>query len=379
MAVTPQKYEAGRISYTQPTVLGLIASAFLTLLVIIGSRNLEHYDAALFGYTVASVVAFGAIVFRYTIWLQRPPTRTYFLRGLKLFFQQKNLLRNAGAAAETVGKNLLAQNFIFRRGFTRWLMHFLIMWGCILSAAITFPLVFGWVHFKLEGEQGYRPYLFGFPMSLMQGRELFAWIVFHALDFTAIMVMAGCAIAIQRRLKDRGAIAYQSFLLDFTPHMLLIAVSVSGLMLTASSLWFEGYMYSFISLSHQATVIMTLFYLPFGKLFHIVQRPASIGVELYQRRSQEMEQAVCPRCKTMFAGKMWIDDLKKVVGDLGFDYDMGNGHTLQDYCPRCKRIMRGLAYASLPKRAEPVFYGTRAAENNHPTGISNTSETTESK
>ena len=193
----------------------------------------------------------------------------------------------------------------------------------------------------------------------MQGRDIFAWIVFHGLDFSAIMVIAGCAIAIHRRLKDRGAIASQTFLLDFVPHMMLIAISISGLMLTASSLWFEGYMYSFIALSHQATVIMTLFYLPFGKLFHVVQRPASIGVELYQRRSQEMRQAVCPHCKTEFVGQMWIDDLKKVVGELGFDYRMGNGKTLQDYCPRCKRIMRGLAYANLPDSKEKVFIGTR--------------------
>lgn len=347
------------VNYTNPTLIGIAASAVLTVLIIVGSRRLENFDSALFGYTVASVVAFGAVAFRYTIWLQRPATRTYFRRGLQLFFQRKKLFANTASAAETVGKNLIGQHFIFKRGFRRWLVHALIMWGCILSAAITFPLVFGWVHFKLEGEMGYRAYLFGFPLQLLGGRSLIAWVTFHALDFTAIMVIAGCAIAIQRRLKDRGAIAYQSFLLDFTPHMLLIAISVSGLMLTASSLWFEGYMYSVIALSHQALVIMTLFYLPFGKLFHIIQRPASIGVELYQRRSQEMEQAVCPRCGTMFVGKMWIDDLKKVVDDLGFDYRLENGRTLQDYCPRCKRIMRGLAYASLPSTGEPVFTGAR--------------------
>lgn len=360
MATTADKIHTQKVNYINPTLLGLAASAVLTALVITGSRNLEHFDSALFGYTIASIVAFGAIVFRYAIWLQRPATRTYFRRGLQLFFQRKKLFKNTASAAETVGKNLVAQHFIFKRGFTRWLMHFLIMWGCILSAMITFPLAFGWVHFKLEGDMGYRAYLFGFPLQLMQGRDLIAWVTFHALDFTAIMVIAGCAIAIHRRLKDRGAIAYQSFLLDFTPHLLLIAISVSGLMLTASSLWFEGYMYSFVALIHQATVIMTLFYLPFGKLFHIVQRPASIGVELYQRRSQEMEQAVCPRCGTMFVGKMWIDDLKKVVGELGFDYRLENGQTLQDYCPRCKRIMRGLAYAGLPDTKEKVFVGSRA-------------------
>lgn len=355
-----QRSGTAHVDYSRPTLLGLAAAAVLTVLVIIGSRNLEHFDPALIGYTIASVVALGAIVFRYALWLQRPATRAYWKRGWQLFLDREKLFKNTSQAVGTVGKNLIGQHFIFKRGFRRWLMHFLIMWGCILSALITFPLAFGWVHFRLEGDLGYRAYVFGFPLQLMQGRDLIAWVTFHALDFTAIMVIAGCAIAIHRRLKDRGAIAYQTFLLDFAPHMLLIAISVSGLMLTASSLWFDGYMYSFIALTHQATVIMTLFYLPFGKFFHIVQRPASIGVELYQERSQEMEQAVCPRCGVMFVGKMWIDDLKKVVNQLGFDYRLENGHYLQDYCPRCKRIVRGLAYVDLPNKHEPVFYGTRA-------------------
>lgn len=354
-------FASGTISYRHPTLLGIAASAILTILVVVGSRNLEHFDPALFGYTVASIVALGAIVFRYAIWLQRPATRAYFWRGLDLFFRRKKVAASTSTAAGTVANNLVAQRFIFKRGFTRWLMHFLIMWGCILSALITFPLSWGWVHFKLVGDRGYQAYLFGFAMpGVLDGRSVLAWIQFHALDFTAIMVIAGCAIAIHRRLKDRGAIAYQSFLLDFTPHLMLIAISVSGLMLTVSSIWFGGYMYSFIAMSHQAIVIMTLFYIPFGKLFHIVQRPASIGVELYQRHSREMEQAVCPRCGTMFVGKLWLDDLKGVVDNLGFDYRMENGRTLQDYCPRCKRVMRGLAYAGLPSTREPVFVGARA-------------------
>jgi hypothetical protein len=77
-----------RISYVHPTVAGIIASAVLTVLVIVGSRNLEHFDSALFGYTVASIVAFGAIVFRYAIWLQRPATRRYFRRELSFYFQK---------------------------------------------------------------------------------------------------------------------------------------------------------------------------------------------------------------------------------------------------------------------------------------------------
>ena len=346
-------------THRRPVLLGLAASAGLTALVIIGSRNLEHYDPALFGYTVASIVAFGAVVFRYAVWLQRPATRVYWRRGWKLFRERKRLAANTKSALQTFASNLIEQRFIARRGFSRWLMHALIMWGCVLSALVTFPLVFGWIHFKLEGAEGYRAYLFGFPTSVFQGRSLIAWVTFHALDFTAIMVIIGCAIAIRRRLHDRGAIALQQFMLDFVPHLLLIAISVTGLMLTASSLWLEGYMYSFIALSHQALVIMTLFYLPFGKFFHIVQRPASIGVELYQRRERESDQAVCPRCGVEFVGQMWLNDLKEVVDKLGFDYRMQNGRTLQDYCPRCKRIMRGLSYMNTPGRNDDVYYGSR--------------------
>jgi len=345
-------------------LLGLAASALLTGLVVTGSRKLEHYDPALFGYTVASIVAFGALVFRYTLWLQRPATRVYWRRGWHLFRDRRSFAENSTSAVLTFVRNLIAQQFIARRGFSRWLMHALIMWGCVLSALITFPLVFGWIHFRLEGTEGYRAYLFGFPTGIFQGRSVLAWITFHALDFTAIAVIAGCAIAIHRRLHDRGAIALQQFTLDFVPHMLLIAISVTGLMLTASSLWLEGYMYSFIALSHQSLVIMTLFYLPFGKFFHIVQRPASLGVELYQRRESDAEQALCPRCGIEFVGKMWLDDLKDLVDKLGFDYRMPDGHTLQDYCPRCKRIMRGMSYLAASGPGGGLYYGSRAEHEN---------------
>jgi uncharacterized membrane protein YccC len=85
---------------------GLGASAGLTFLVIVGSRNLEHYDAALFGYTVASIVAFGAVVFGYAIWLQRPATRVYWRRGWQLFRDCRKLVENTTSAAKTIAGSL---------------------------------------------------------------------------------------------------------------------------------------------------------------------------------------------------------------------------------------------------------------------------------
>src|SRR5215831_3126977 len=84
-----------------PVLLALGASFLLTVLIIVGSRNLEHYDAALFGYTIASIVAFGAIVFRYALWLQRPPTRVYWRRGWYLYLQRQKFLQNTASAAKT--------------------------------------------------------------------------------------------------------------------------------------------------------------------------------------------------------------------------------------------------------------------------------------
>src|SRR5215213_8991744 len=155
-------------THRKPVLLALAASFVLTVLIIAGSRNLEHYDAALFGYTIASVVALGAVVFRYAIWLQRPATRVYWRRGWQLYLQRERFVQNTASAAKTFATNLVGQRFIFKRGFTRWLMHFLIMWGCVISALITFPLVFGWVHFKLEGDLGYR----ASPSPPRSGRDL---------------------------------------------------------------------------------------------------------------------------------------------------------------------------------------------------------------
>ena len=85
MATPFAKSYSGDVDYRRPTILGILASAILTALVIIGSRNLEHFDSALFGYTIASIVALERSSFDMPIWLQRPATRVYFMRGWKLF------------------------------------------------------------------------------------------------------------------------------------------------------------------------------------------------------------------------------------------------------------------------------------------------------
>ena len=112
-AITLKRSMPTKTNHRPAALMALAASAGLTVLVIVGLRNLEHYDAALFGYTVASVVAFGAIVFRYAIWLQRPATRVYWRRGWKLFRDRKNLIANTSSAAKTIVGGMAIQKFIF--------------------------------------------------------------------------------------------------------------------------------------------------------------------------------------------------------------------------------------------------------------------------
>jgi hypothetical protein len=43
-----------------------------------------------------------------------------------------------------------------------------------------------------------------------------------------------------------------------------------------------------------------------------------------------------------------VNDLKATLGELGMRYDLGNGRGwLQEYCPTCKRLLRGEAYYAL--------------------------------
>ena len=71
----------------------------------------------------------------------------------------------------------------------------------------------------------------------------------------ALRVLAGIALSLWRRMLDRGAQAVQSFGMDFLPIILLFALSITGLALTASTLWGRGAFYGFLSILHAITVI----------------------------------------------------------------------------------------------------------------------------
>ena len=325
----------------------------LAAAIVVGSRSLAHFDAALVGYTFATLFAAFGITYRYVMWIDRPPTRMYWRRGWQTFFARGVRLSNAGRLAQRAVVDVAANRFIFARSRLRGVAHWLIMWGCLVAAAITFPLVWGWIHFEtVPGQiEMYRTFVFGIAVQDFPVDSLLAFVIFHGLVWASFLVIAGVMIAFRRRMIDHGAAATQQFAQDILPLLLLFAISVTGLMLTASYTWMQGYAYEFIAVLHAVTVIVTLLWLPFGKLFHVFQRPAQLGVSFYQDAGARAAPAACRRCGAGFASQMLVQDLTEVERQLGFTYELAQGGHYQEICPQCRRALFGLAQGALWQRS----------------------------
>jgi hypothetical protein len=339
------------------TAWGVFFTGILALLIIIGSRNLAHFDAALVGYTFAVLFSTFGLVYRYSMWLQKPPTALYWKRGWQVFFRSQYLISNIAQWFKRVFIEIGFNTFIFKRGTSRGLAHLLLFWGVVLAALITFPLVFGWIHFESVPGQidQYRAYFFGFPVADFPVHSWTAFLAFHGLVWSAILVIAGVMLAMRRRMRDEGAAALQHMLEDFMPLILLFAISLSGLLLTVSYTWMKAYAYDFLSILHAGTVIFTLLWLPFGKFFHIFQRPAQLGVSFYKDVGGKTEQANCKRCGQPFTSKMHVEDLIQVERELGYRYEMKEGSEVEHYqwiCPRCRRAILAISQGKLS--APPV-------------------------
>ncbi len=338
-----------RREVARATLRGTVATALLGGAILLGSRNLAHFDAALVAYTFSILFATFGLTYRYSMWLSRPPTAMYWRRGWQAFWKSGWRLRNARFWLSRVTQDVFANRFIFRRNRLRGLAHLLIMWGCILAVAITFPLVFGWLHFRpVSGNLAlYEAVVFGFAAFRFPHDSVIAFLLFHGLVWSSFLVIGGVALAVRRRMRDEGAGAVQRFAEDFMPLILLFAVSLTGLMLTASYTWMKGYGFTFIAILHAITVIGTFIWLPFGKFFHIFQRPAQLGVGFYKDIGKAEAKAHCRRCGYAFTSRMHVLDLIEVERDLGYRYEI-SGSDAEHYqwiCPPCRRTSFAMAQA----------------------------------
>jgi len=336
---------------TKALLVATLVSLLTIVFVFYGSRELQNFDAALVTYLFGTIFAFFGIVYRYTVWLQRPPTWMYFKRSLQFLFTGKILSHLWFLGKESVG-NIVVQKFIYPRSKYRWFAHFCIALGCLSAFAITIPLTFGWIHFTLAPNSIsiYEAHFFGFKMMDFKIGSVLAFLIFHALNWSSWLVIIGSVYYLRRRLTNPGLIATQSFEGDLLPLILLIAISVTGLCLTYSYQFMKGFAYDFLAVIHAVTVIMFLIWIPFGKFFHIIQRPAQIGAHIYKKEGIKKGMAVCPHTGEEFATQLHIDDLKIVTKQLGFDFTHEDGTSHLDLSPEGKRSR--LAQAHLKARLE---------------------------
>lgn len=344
---------------------GILAAAILTGLIALGSRGFHWFDAALIGYAVASIFAIAAVTYKYSFWLARPQTGRYWRRSWQLFFSYANFRHYTTLIPHAIA-DLFSQQFIRRRGVYRWITHQCLFWGVILSCAITFPLTFGWIRMTMAetGAGQQLLWFFGFPLFAFSPTSATGFLIYHALDFTALLLLVGLVLAIHRRFHDLALISVQRFGFDFLPLALLVAIAITGLALTVDSTWLRGAYYWYVSLTHETVVVLWLISLPFGKFFHLIERPATVGIELYWKTGEHTQMQRCARCSEEFAPVRFIQDLKKTLLDVGEDYTLREDvqaqqsaestgtleeiqatSTLwwQDLCPSCKRVARGQA------------------------------------
>jgi hypothetical protein len=98
-----------------------------------------------------------------------------------------------------------------------------------------------------------------------------------------------------------------------------------------------------------------LLWLPFGKFFHIYQRFAQLGANLYKIEGRRRGMAVCPHTKKEFASKTHIEDLKKVTQELGFDFSKPDGSSHLDLSPEGKRAALARAHFQVRKESGSFF------------------------
>src|SRR5262249_56328798 len=119
---------------------GGLATAILAGVIGLGSRNLNHFDAALVAYTFATLFATFGITYRYAMWLRRPPTRMYWWRGWAVFLTPKFIGSNIVEALRRFVLPFAPNQFIFQPGRLCGATHWVLSLGCVFHRLSPFPL-----------------------------------------------------------------------------------------------------------------------------------------------------------------------------------------------------------------------------------------------
>lgn len=103
-----------------------------------------------------------------------------------------------------------------------------------------------------------------------------------------------------------------------------------------------------MSLIHQWSVIITLIYLPFGKLAHIPFRPLSVFARNYREHYAEQSMKGCKVCGDEFVSSEQSKDVVEVLGVNDIEFQTKEGHHLAEMCLPCRRKYRIAQFSGFP-------------------------------
>ena len=287
-----------------------------------------------------------------------------------MWLRQTADARSTGAAAgdlsahrRTAAGNLahlaaLFWNNVVRSGSssgarTRAGRHTGFFWGCMLAAAVTFPLSFGWIRFETaRGQPGdLQAFVFGFHVFTFHLGSPLAPLVFNVLDISAVLVLIGVFagdVAPGPRSRRAGV---QQFAADLLPLVMLFAVSHhrpvpdgldaldarAALRVPLAAPRGHGDLHAALSAVRQV-------------LPHLPAAGAARR-RVLRETGAKGAAARCVRCGEPFASRMHIDDLKQVErAHLSHsDIRWQTATHYQDVCPPCRRKNLALTQDALWK------------------------------
>jgi hypothetical protein len=295
-----------------------------------------YIDLAVVGYQVASVLFVIGCLYRFIAWLRYPPNRTLWGRSGRAL-QQRGWRPNLGALIKSVVTRLFLQTFIVRRSWLRWFTHFAIVWGVVVVCAVAFPLAWGWMSFSLVGGQIYSARMFDIPLLTFKVGSLIAFLAFNAINLGSLLLLLGLILAFWQRFRMRAEEKAERLKDQLSSLYVLLAVTVSGLLLAVSYKFFNGIGHRQLVVLHEAIVVLALIWVPFSRLFHFEVSPATVALDMAEGAGF-VEPSRCSRCgKTLSA--VWTPrDLQGVLASAGVQVvgDVGDPEVLS-LCPSCRR------------------------------------------
>ena len=227
-------------------------------------------------YTFAAVFATWGVVYHYNVWLEKPPTRVVLGRGWQLLRQQGVLAEPRTVCRATGRHSSGLQTFIRKRsrcaggctsassGVACWRWRSRSRW------------CFGWIHFGSapDDQMTYVTYLFGFPAGSFRLRTRRLVVPVSRARHRRGAGAGGhraVAVAADARSGSAGRAVVRDGFLPADPAVRNFGHGPCADRLDRVA---ARQLLRFLAILHAMTVVTALLYLPFGKFFHIFQRPA---------------------------------------------------------------------------------------------------------